>query len=450
MRLPLLLLLALLPTALLAQQSVNPSVNDLPVQVDKPKGNRVTSKKSSEQAVPLEEIRRYAAVYRAIRGAYVEPIDDSELMRASLRGLLADLDPHSAYLPAEDAKALVEDTSGAYDGIGIEVEQRADRTLRIVAAIDGTPAAKAGLRTGDVILAIDGRPLSSAADDATSRLRGKPGTSVKLTLIRPGEIEPRDLVVVRETITVTSVSSRLLEPGFGYLRISTFQDDTGVDLRRQLVALKKKSQGNLRGLVLDVRNNPGGLLSAAVETADTFLDGGIVTSTRGRNASANSIYRAAPGDDLNGAKIVMLIDAGTASAAEVLAGALRDHKRAQLLGARSFGKGSVQSVIELDNGDAIKLTTALYYTPEGRSIQAVGIVPDVKLPGTPIRGLREEDLPQHLTGEEEINDGQYADGVLIEGEAAVQAALSRLKQAAGSAPAAKPMVAKKPLPAKAG
>ena len=381
-------------------------------------------------AVPLEDIVRFVEVFRRVQSDFVDPLDDRALMRAATRALLADLDPHSAFLPATAANEWREQAAGAYDGIGVEVEVRPDRSLRVIGTIDGSPAQRAGLRTGDVIVAVDGRPVGLRREDDPSRaLRGTAGTAVRLTLLRPGEALPREVGLVRQSIDLASVSGRLLEPGFAYLRIAYFEGDTAEELRRTLARLKTEAGGRLEGLVLDLRNNPGGLLTTAVESADLFLDGGLIVSTRGRGPTANTLYRAAPGDLLAGAPMAVLIDVGTASSAEVVAGALRDRGRALLLGARSFGKGSVQTLIELDHGDALKLTTARYYTPSGRSIQAAGILPDVSLPGTVIRGLREQDLPIHLEGGSGRDEG-YASGVIVEGEAAVAEALRRVKQAA--------------------
>ena len=383
---------------------------------------------AAPEAMPLDEIQRYVAVYRAIKEAYVEPIDDQTLMKAALRGLLADLDPHSAYLEKEDADELPEQTEGAYSGVGVEIEQRPDRSLLVVAPIDGTPAQRAGLRAGDIIVAIDGQALASEGADAASReLRGPEGTQVTVTYLRMGEPAPRDLVITRETIRITSVSSRLLEPGYGYLRIANFQSDTGPQVLRQLRALNAQAEGGqLAGLVLDLRSNPGGLLNAAVEAADAFLDDGLIVRTKGRLVYSNASFHAKPGDLLKGAPVVVLVDAGTASAAEVLAGALRDHRRALLMGSRTFGKGSVQTVVPLENGDSIKLTTARYYTPRGRSIQARGIRPDEVIRGETSRDLREQDLPGHLRGDQETGDG-FAMGEVIEGDEAVAKALARLK-----------------------
>ncbi len=379
------------------------------------------------ERVSVDEIRRFVAVFRAVKQAYVEPVDDATLMQSAIRGLLADLDPHSGYLDVEQSSDLNELSTGAYDGLGLEVAQRPDRSLMVVAPIDDTPAARAGIRPGDIITEIDGEAVTAAnVDAAVDALRGEPGSEIRLTLVRDGLADPLRLTLVRETIRVGSVRSRVLAPGFGYLRISHFQADTGRDAAQKLAAINPKDKP-LQGLVLDLRSNPGGLLNAAVEAADVFLDSGVIVSTKGRLPYANSEYRAKRGDALKGAPIVILTDGGTASAAEVLAGALRDHRRALIMGSSSFGKGSVQTVLPLDNGDSLKLTTSRYYTPSGRSIQASGLVPDVAIAenvelrsteNAP-RRLRERDLPGHLgggdapaagagagagDGEEEIND----------------------------------------------
>jgi carboxyl-terminal processing protease len=378
------------------------------------------------EAVPLAEIQRYVGVFRAIKDAYVEPISDRDLMRAALRGLLADLDPHSAYLEKDNARALDEMATGRYVGIGVELEQRSDHKLVVVAPIDGGPAARAGIRTGDVIEAIDDRPITAPdMDTASEGLRGAPGTPVKLRLRRGAE-PAREVTLVRAQIALHAVTGKLLEPGFGYMRIASFQADTGVEVVGELASLEKAAGGKLRGLVLDLRSNPGGVLGAAVSTADAFLDSGLIVRSRGRLATANSSYYAQPGDLLHGAPMVVLIDSGTASASEVVGGALQDHQRAELMGSRSFGKGSIQSVVALANGDAVKLTTGRYYTPSGRSIQAHGLMPDKVLKGEGGAGLREQDLAGHLVGSDEAADG-FARGEVLPGEAPVAAALAELK-----------------------
>ncbi|MGQ0801323.1 MAG: S41 family peptidase [Pseudomarimonas sp.] len=365
------------------------------------------------ERVSLDEIRRFVAVFRAVKQAYVDPVDDATLMQSAIRGLLADLDPHSGYLDSDANRDLSELSSGAYDGLGLEVAQRPDRTLIVVAPIDETPAARAGIRSGDIITEIDGEQITASnIDAAVESLRGEPGSEIKLVILREGEAEPLAMTLVRETIRVGSVRTSLLAPGFGYLRISHFQSDTGRETATKLATINTKA-APLKGLVLDLRSNPGGLLNAAIEAADVFLDGGTIVSTRGRLPYSNSAFRAKRGDALKGAPIIILADSGTASAAEVLAGALQDHRRALIMGSSSFGKGSVQTVLPLDNGDALKLTTARYFTPNDRSIQASGLVPDIRVaddevvrsPGgdrTP--EVRERDLPGHLTaGDAEVD-----------------------------------------------
>jgi carboxyl-terminal processing protease len=400
---------------------------------------------SGVESVSLDEIRRFVSVFRAVKEGYVDPIDDATLMRAAIRGLLVDLDPHSAYLDAEQSRALSEAASGAYDGLGLEVIQQPDRSLLVIAPIDDTPAARAGIRPGDIITAIDGQAITAdGVDAAIDSMRGEIGTQTRLTVMRETAREPLQITLTRETIRVSSVRVRRLEPGYAYLRISSFQANTGLDLERKLKELVAQEASSLKGLVLDLRSNPGGLLNAAVETADAFLDKGVIVSTRGRLTHSRSEASAHPGDVLDGAPIVILVDSNTASAAEVLAGALRDHHRALVLGSTTFGKGSVQTVLPLDNGDSIKVTTARYYTPNGTSIQATGIVPDVLLQaqgeiveasGFQPPTLRERDLPGHLEGENEAADAGSAGAIRVQpvaraeelDDAGVREALNLLK-----------------------
>lgn len=399
---------------------------------------------ASHSKVPLSEIQRYVLVYRAVKEAYVDPVEDRALMESAIRGLLLDLDPHSSYMDKAAAETFDEQTSGAYEGIGVELLQQQDRSLKVVAPIDGTPAARAGVLAGDVIVAIDGKPIAQV--EGMEPLRGAAGTRVVITLVREGRDRPFDLAIQRETIRVTSVRSRMLEPGYGYVRLSTFQADTGTDFRQHLDQLQGASAHGLRGLVLDLRSNPGGLLTAAVQVADELLESGGIVSTRGRAPASDSRFDATAGDRMRGAPVVVLVDAGSASAAEVLAGALRDNGRARVVGSRTFGKGSVQTVLPLGNGDSVKLTTARYYTPSGRSIQASGIVPDVELqpdpallgadvPATVPRTVTEAVLPGHLHGEEEGEEG-YQAGSPLPGDAPVSAALAELKKLAAAKPAA--------------
>ncbi|WP_303748533.1 S41 family peptidase [Stenotrophomonas pigmentata] len=446
------LLLALSPAVALAQ-----SAPDKVSKADDP-----DAKESVTSRVPLDEIRRFVGVYNAVRAAYVDPVDDKKLMQSAVRGLLLELDPHSTYFDKEDAEAFDEQTSGAYEGIGVEVLQQ-DNTLKVVSPIDDTPAARAGLQAGDLIVAIDGTPIN--AIDASEPLRGKAGSAVVLTIAR-GDQKPFDVTVMRETIRVTSVRSKMLEPGYGYIRISTFQADTGADFQKQLNQLQAQAGGKLKGLVLDLRSNPGGLLTAAVQVADDLLEKGGIVSTRGRISISDARFDATPGDLLKGAPLVVLADAGSASASEVLAGALRDNGRARVVGSRSFGKGSVQTVLPLDNGDSVKLTTARYYTPSGRSIQATGIVPDVELTPDPantpndlpasLSDYSEAKLPGHLRGDDEAVGSKA--GVVLPGDAPIQSALQELKhpgsvaaaQAAAAAKAKPAAEAKPAAPAEAG
>ena len=403
---------------------------------------------ASASSIPLDEIRRYVAVYSAVKAAYVEPVDDEQLMHSAIRGLLLDLDPHSAYLEADATDDFEEQARGNYDGIGVEIFRQPDGSLRVIAPIDDTPAARAGVKAGDLIVAVDGKPLRAGEGDSSTPLRGEAGTSVELTILRDGADEPVKLTVERQTIRIASVRSRMLEPGFGYLRVSTFQADTAADFERQLGELATQAGGRLRGLVIDLRSNPGGLLNSAVQIADALLEDGGIVSTRGRIPVSDATFSATPGDRLDGAPVVVLVDAGSASASEVLAGALGDNGRARIVGSRTFGKGSVQTVLPLDNGDSVKLTTARYYTPDGRSIQALGIVPDVVLhaeeggdDGRPA-GYTEADLPGHLGAEvPDDGDGEALPGInageVLEGEGHVTAALAELKKlVAGASPGA--------------
>jgi carboxyl-terminal processing protease len=389
--------------------------------------------------VPLDEIRRYVTVFNAIRQAYVDPVNGRELMASAVRVLLFDLDPHSAYLEKADAEQFDEQTRGSYDGVGVELQQLPDGTLRVIAPLDDSPAARAGLRSGDRIVAIDGKMLKTGQSDASAPLRGKAGTKVVVKVLREGVREPFDLTLMRDTIRATSVRSRMLEPGLGYLRISSFQASTAADFNKQLDALQKDAP--LRGLLLDLRSNPGGLLIGAVQIADELLESGGIVSTRGRETIGDSRFDATPGDRLHGAPVVVLVDAGSASAAEVLAGALHDNKRARVVGSRTFGKGSVQTLLPLDNGDSIKLTTARYYTPSGHSIQARGIEPDVVL--HPEGGQRrpapvsEAVLPGHLAAETGAMEGDNA-GEVLPGAKPIEAALVELKRMAGMTQAPKP------------
>jgi carboxyl-terminal processing protease len=366
--------------------------------------------------VDLADLRAFTAVYSLVKQAYVDDIDDHRLMQAAIRGLLAGLDPHSEYLGKEQLEDLTEDTTGSYAGLGIEVLQ-VDGSLRVIAPIDDSPAERAGIKAGDTIVRIDGKALQ--ADDleaAIASLRGKPGTSITLSVLHEKQTVPVDVPLKREVIRVASVRGRLLEPGYAYLRIAQFQAETGAQLRRRVERLVADNKAPLRGAVLDLRSNPGGLLTSAVEVGDEFLDSGVIVSTHGRVKESDLSFRATSGDLLDGAPMVVLVDNGTASAAEIVAGALKDNHRGLLMGRRTFGKGSVQTVLPLDADHAVKLTTARYFTPNGTSIQAAGIQPDIALAdlalsqreSEPTPAFGERDLRNHLRGANESEQGDTA------------------------------------------
>jgi len=363
---------------------------------------------AKKTTVDINDVRAFAAVFSLVKQAYVEPVDDKTLMQSAVKGLLANLDPHSEYLDEKAMTELSEDTTGSYNGLGIEV-LTVEGTLRVVAPIDDSPAERGGIKAGDIIVRIDGKPITSEnASEASNMLRGKSGTEVTLSVVHEGASAPVEIKLTRQPIRVASVRARWIEPGYVYLRVAQFQEDTGSEVKRKLAKLRDKNQP-IKGLVLDLRSNPGGLLTAAVEVSDDFLDSGVIVTTKGRLKQSDLSFNATPGDLISGAPIVVLADNGTASAAEIVAGALKDNHRALIMGRRTFGKGSVQTVLPLDETHAIKLTTARYYTPSGTSIQAAGIEPDIELgdlklvardtPPSFITG--ERDLPNHLKGANE-------------------------------------------------
>ncbi|MEE4203659.1 MAG: S41 family peptidase [Halieaceae bacterium] len=329
----------------------------------------------TEDSLPLEELKLFADVFNQIRSGYVEEISDSELFELAVQGMLSGLDPHSVYLEKTDYEDLKTTTEGEFSGIGIEIG-RERGYIKVIAPIDGSPAAEGGLEAGDVILKIDGESVKEMTiDESVEQLRGPIGSEVILEIGRPGTPQPFDVTLKRDVIKVASVRSRELAPGYLWLRVSQFQRNTGNDLIDLIDA--KKAEGEIKGVVIDLRNNPGGVLGASVDIAGAFLDGGLVVYTEGRHPSAADRYEAPAGDILNGAPIVVLINGGSASASEIVAGALQDRQRGIVMGSRSFGKGSVQTILPISENRAVKLTTALYFTPSGRSIQAEGIVPDM-------------------------------------------------------------------------
>ncbi|MBI2380575.1 MAG: S41 family peptidase [Gammaproteobacteria bacterium] len=405
---------SLLPLACIAALAAGPVLAAKPAE-------------STPEPLPLDELNAFAEAFQRIKSSYVENVDDKTLLQAAIAGMVGSLDPHSSYLVGEDLENLQSLTSGEYGGLGIEISQ-GEGYIRIIAPMDDTPAAKAGVLAGDLIVKIDGTALKGDnLGEAIERMRGKVGEKVVLTLVREGQEQPFDVTLVREVIKVTSVRSRLLDPGYGYVRISQFQARTGNDLRNALGKLNKDNKDRLRGLVLDLRNNPGGVLNAAIDVSDAFLKEGAIVSTKGRNAEASFAQSAKPDDLLFGAPLVVLVNAGSASASEIVAGALQDHKRAVIVGTRSFGKGSVQTILPLSGNGAVKLTTALYYTPKGRSIQATGIEPDIEVAQGKLvsqdsgAALHEADLPGRLNN----GEGKNAQGTATDKAEQAKAGLAQ-------------------------
>ncbi|MFN3587118.1 MAG: S41 family peptidase [Moraxellaceae bacterium] len=353
----------------------------------------------------LEDMRTFVEVFERIRAVYVEPVDDRTLFENAIRGMLSSLDPHSAYLDSKAFEALQSSTSGEFGGLGIEVGME-DGVVRVVAPIDDTPAARAGIQAGDYIIKLDGKAVQGMSlADAISLMRGKPGTQIVITLLRKGE-EPRDITLTRSRIEVTSVKSRVFDDAWAVVRISQFQVHTGRDFRRELEKLKTETRGGLRGVVLDLRNNPGGVLDGAIAVSDALLESGVIVSTRGRAADSEQKYMAAPGDVLAGLPMVVLVNGGSASASEIVAGALQDNRRALVVGTTSFGKGSVQSVLPISASKGIKLTTARYYTPSGRSIQAEGIKPDIEVNPAKVSVLESNDLLREANLQGHLGNGK--------------------------------------------
>lgn len=367
-------------------------------------------KPATVSVLPLEDLRVFTKAYEHIRSAYIEEIDDRTLLEYAIRGMLEQLDPHSAFLDASSFDDLQVHTTGEFGGLGIEVGMD-NGFVKVISPIDDTPAARGGVEAGDLIIKIDNSTVKGITlDDAVEKMRGKKGSSITLTIVREGVDQPFDITLERAIIKVRSVRSKMLDEKYAYLRIAQFQVNTGNDLKTEFKKLVKKQ--DIRGVILDLRNNPGGVLQASVNVADHFLDGGLVVYTEGRLSDSNTQYKATPGDITNGLPMVVLINDGSASASEIVAGALQDQQRALVIGTRSFGKGSVQTVIPITDDRAVKLTTALYFTPNGRSIQAQGIEPDILVERVrvtavkPRIAVKEADLSGHLKnvkGGEEVN-----------------------------------------------
>lgn len=368
-------------------------------------GSVFALKDSSNNGLPLNELRNLSDIFSRIKSDYVEDVEDKVLLENAIKGMLSGLDPHSTYLNPDEYKELKIGTTGQFGGLGIQVGME-DGYVKVISPIDDTPAFRAGIKSGDLVVRLDDKSVKGMSlNDAVKLMRGKPGSDIELTIVRKGEDKPLVIVVTRAIIKVDSVKNRMLEPGFGYVRISNFQSKTPRDLLKAINSLKKEFGKELKGLVLDLRNNPGGVLNAAADVSDMFINKGKLVYTEGRIENSKFEFNAKPGDVMNNAPIVVLINGGSASASEIVAGALQDHHRAVVMGSKSFGKGSVQTIQELRSGGAVKITTARYFTPAGRSIQGEGITPDISLEKytvtenetANISRLKESDLGNHIT-----------------------------------------------------
>ena len=382
------------------------------------------AEKDAKPQLPLDELRTFAEVYGKIKSDYVETVEDKKLINQAINGMLTGLDPHSSFLDVDGFKDLQAGTQGEFGGLGIEVGME-DGLVKVVSPIEDSPAFKAGVKSGDLIMQLDEKLVKGMSlNDAVKIMRGKPNTSIKLTILRKSENKPLYITLVRAIIKTQSVKYKLPEPGYAYLRVTQFQEHSGEDLAKAIKALRDQNKGPLKGLVLDLRNNPGGLITAAVGISAAFVPkDALVVYTEGRTEDAKMRLTANPAnyarggesadflkdlpDDIKTLPMVVLINGGSASASEIVAGALQDHKRAVIMGTQSFGKGSVQTILPMNNGTAIKLTTARYFTPNGRSIQAKGIVPDIVVEDATVNtaeqgmNLREADLSNHLSNPKE-------------------------------------------------
>ena len=372
------------------------------------------------EPIPFDEIRTFAEVFAKVKNDYVETVNDRQLIENAIRGLLEGLDPHSAYLDKEAFQSLQEGTSGEFGGLGIEVSME-NGFIKVIAPIDDSPAQRAGVQAGDLIIRLDETPIKGLSlNDAVEKMRGKPGTDINVTIAREGNEKPIMLTITRDIITRKSASARTLEPGYGYLRVSNFQTNTANDAQRALEKLIQENKGALQGLILDLRNNPGGILNGAVAISDLFLEDGLIVYTEGRINDSRMSFNAKPVDLLNKAPLIVLVNEGSASASEIVAGALQDHKRGIIMGQKTFGKGSVQTILPMMNESALKLTTARYFTPSGRSIQASGIVPDITIDQVKIEmieknamAVTEANLSGHLTSGKPADPVQDGDSETV-------------------------------------
>jgi len=418
-----------------------------PAEQSAPMSEQVQAEEEEVLSLPLDELRKFTDIFGKIKHDYVEEIDDATLLKYAIRGMLSGLDPHSAYLEPSAFSDLREHTSGTFGGLGIEVGME-NGFVKVIAPIDDTPAQKGGIQAGDLIIKLDETPVKGMSlDNAVDTMRGEAGTPINLTIVRAGEREPIANKLVRDIIQVTSIKTRALGDHYGYIRITQFQEQTGSDFAKGLEKLKTETN-ELTGLIIDLRNNPGGVLQASVQVADQLIEEGLIVYTKGRSAVSQLSFSATEGDSANGMPIIVLIDGGSASASEILAGALQDHDRAVIMGTQSFGKGSVQNVLAIDAEYGLKLTTARYFTPNGRSIQAQGITPDIEVSRAKLSDkkqsgfFREADLAGHLSngngnGNSTISTGQEEQtqetseeakrSAMLERDFQLQEALSLLK-----------------------
>tara|TARA_B100001250_G_scaffold361636_1_gene339811 strand:+ start:562 stop:1866 length:1305 start_codon:yes stop_codon:yes gene_type:complete len=400
-----------------------------------------SEQKKEENVIPLDEIRVFTEIFSKIKSDYVENISDEVLLENAIHGMLQGLDPHSTYLDKEAYKELQEGTSGEFGGLGIEVGYE-DGFVKVISPIDDTPAQRAGIKAGDLIIRLDGKSAKGISlMEAVKIMRGKPGSEIELTILREGKEKPFDIKIVRDVITIVNVKAKLIDSDFGYVRISSFQLQTADDLRKSLKDLETGNNKKLKGLVLDLRNNPGGLLNAAVDVSDLFINSGLIVYTEGRVKDSKLKFNAKPNELFENTPIVVLVNGGSASASEIVAGALQDHKRAIIMGERTFGKGSVQTILPMNDETALKLTTARYFTPSGRSIQALGIEPDMIVRNIELNvaadnnmsnGLiKEADLSGHLDSQSPENNSDKEKNtktsLLIESDYQLYEAINVLK-----------------------